>query len=77
MRTTVWRNMKFPKNRANLYLVERTDFDYDSTKQVILGGFANSEDADNFKDACEQEWLDKVGSLHNVDFDVTLTTFYG
>ena len=69
--------MKFPKNRANLYLVVRETYDYSNSDKAVLGAFSDCEEADNFKDACQQEWLDKVGDLKNVDFEVELTTYYG
>jgi hypothetical protein len=69
--------VKFPKNRANLYLVVRTVFNYEDTTMVVIGGFSEWEDADNFKDECRQEWFDKTGSLVGVDFGVEMTTFYG
>ncbi len=69
--------MKFPKNRANLYLVER--WTYENGATVIVGAFDNVEAADAYKDACKQEWIDR----HLVDpfkqdvvFNVVLTTYY-
>jgi hypothetical protein len=69
--------MKFPKNRANLYLVERWTYDNNST--VIVGGFSEYQEAEDYKDACMQEWRDKVpyDGQEDVVFNVTMTTFYG
>lgn len=68
--------MRFPKNRANLYLVERLD--RRSMQSTICGGFSEPEDADAFRDACEQEWKDKhIEDGGTVMFGVVMTTFYG
>lgn len=71
--------MKFPKNRANLYLVER--WTWKGTFTTIIGGFSTPEAADDFKEACEQEWIDKgfKDDLDNgkVQFKVILSTYYG
>lgn len=70
--------MKFPKNRANLYVIVREDFDGGGVFNTsLLGSSSNCDEALDFKDSCEQEWLDKVGSLDGAKFDVRLTTFYG
>lgn len=61
--------MRFPKNRANLYLVVRLN------TRTVVGSFSNTEDADDFATACEQEWLDKVGE--EMPHRVELTTYYG
>ena len=66
--------MKFPKNRANLYLVVRTGY---QGIVAVTGAFSEPIDADNYKDACAQEWFDKAGELTGVEFEVVLTTFYG
>ena len=66
--------MKFPKNRSNLYIVLRFGPEKICS---FLGGFASEEEAFDFKDACAQEWEDKVGDKAGVLFDVQLTTFYG
>lgn len=65
--------MKFPKNRANLYLVERWTYDGNA---VVVGAFNNLEAADAYKDACLQEWIDKGLREEDVSFSVGLTTFY-
>jgi hypothetical protein len=69
--------MKFPKHRANLYLVERWTYENNST--VIVGAFDNVVAADNFRDACLQEWIDRGLSdpyKEDVVFNVVLTTYY-
>jgi hypothetical protein len=70
--------MKFPKNRGNLFLVER--WTYDNQATVIVGGFSEPETADNYKAACEQELRDK-GFGQELDkgeivFNVAMTTYY-
>lgn len=65
--------MKFPKHRANLYLVER--WTYENNATVIVGAFDNIVAADNFKDACYQEWMDR-DLQDEVVFNVILTTYY-
>lgn len=63
--------MKFPKNRANIYVVIRLD----AVDQTVCGVFSEYDDAEDFAGACKQEWLEKTGTkLH---FDVVLSTYYG
>jgi hypothetical protein len=70
--------MKFPKNRANLYVVVREDYDGGGVFNVsLLGGSSELEFAEDYKDSCQQEWLDKVGHLEGAKFVTRLTTFYG
>ena len=59
--------MKFPKNRATVYVVLRHD--------SVCGVFAELEEADDYRGACEQEWLEKTGK--KVYFRVQVSTFYG
>lgn len=69
--------MKFPKHRTNLYLVER--WTYENNATVIVGAFDNIVAADNFRDACLQEWMDKDlvdSNKQDVVFNVVLTTYY-
>jgi len=68
--------MKFPKNRDNIYLVERRGRATDQ-HQATIAGFSNYDEAEDFKEACSQEWIDKVGHMEDVYFNVTLTTYYG
>lgn len=60
--------MKFPKNRETVFYVSRED-------SVVVGVFANYEDAEDYSGGCEQEFLDKTG--YTVRFYVHATTFYG
>jgi hypothetical protein len=64
--------MKFPKTRANIYVIVRIIGGTTS----LLGSFSDLVEADDFKDACASEWFDttKDTSAH---FEVRLTTFYG
>lgn len=71
--------MKFPKNRASLYIVVRRD-DWDGDfggTTSLLGGFADFDEAENYKGACAQEWLERVGRSDGIGFYIELTTFYG
>lgn len=65
-------------NRGNVFVVVRNSFGYSEYQaSVVVGVFANLEDADDYKGTCEQQWIDKVGSLNDIEFDIQLTTFYG
>lgn len=70
--------MKFPKNRANVFLVER--WTYENNATIVVGAFSEYTDAEDYKDACMQEWVDKGlvdSSKQDVVFNVTMTTYYG
>lgn len=60
--------MKFPKNRATIYVVVRDT--------SILGVFSDLVEADNYKDACAAEWFDKTKGAPAF-FDVRVSTYYG
>ena len=62
--------MKYPKHQANLFVVLR-----EGITNTVVGAFADAELADDFKDACTQEWIDK-GASPVPKFKVVLTTFY-
>ena len=67
--------MKFPKYRANVYCVMRTQFN-DFT--AVVGIFSELHAAEEYRDACKQEWLDKIGDdPDGVSFEVVISTFYG
>lgn len=67
--------MKFPKNRASIFVVERVDADYSS---VVCGVFADVQEAEDFAGACKQEWIDKYPSWDkHPQFRVSISTFYG
>lgn len=68
--------MKFPKNRATVYLVYRYDHASDKTETPVLGVFANLEEADNYAGACEQELKEKLGYVQFF-CKVKASTFYG
>lgn len=59
--------MKFPKNRANVYVVQRGE--------AICGVFLHYDDAEDYAGACKQEWYDKTGQ--KLEFKVSLATYYG
>lgn len=63
-------------NRGNVFVVLRDDT-RGTYGPAVVGVFYNLEDADDYKGMCEQQWIDKVGSLDGVEFDIQLTTFYG
>lgn len=60
--------MKFPKNRANLYVVVRED-------GALCGAFSEWEEAEDYRGACEQEFLDKTGK--RALFYTRLVIYYG
>lgn len=63
--------MKFPKNRASVYVVIRRGTHDDA----VVGVFADFDEANDYSGACEQQWLEKTHA--KVLFDVVLSTFYG
>lgn len=65
-------------NRGNIFIVTRNQFGYaEYQRSAVVGAFSNLDDADDYKGACEQQWIDKVGSLNDVEFEIQLTTYYG
>ena len=69
--------MKFPKHRANIFLVQRSplEFNSGSYSTVVVGVFPTTDGAEAFKGACEQEMVDR-GMAGLFSFDVALSTFY-
>lgn len=65
------------KNRGNLFVVIRHDLQGSWNSSTACAAFADLDDADDYKGACEQEWRERVGDLEGVDFDIQLTTYYG
>lgn len=65
--------MKFPKDKNNLFVVER----WMDGGSVLVGGASSMERADEVKEMFEQQWKDAVGNLEGVSFDIAITTFYG
>jgi hypothetical protein len=64
--------MKFPKHRANCFLVERVvDMNY-----CVVGVFPTHEGATEFAGACEQEFIDKDIDKDRYVFQVVMSTFY-
>lgn len=63
--------MKFPKHRADCYVVTRLIMD----TTTVIGVFPTYEGADAFKGACEQDWRDKHPE-YMPDFEVLMTTYY-
>lgn len=65
--------MKFPKHRANCYLVMR----YTTTNPAtVVGVFPNPEAADNYKDACAQDFYDRGFTDDDFSFEVQMATYY-
>lgn len=60
--------MRFPKNRASVYVVRRGE-------EAVCGVFKEYQEAEDYAGACEQQWLEKTG--HRVRFYVVISTFYG
>jgi hypothetical protein len=61
--------MKFPKTRATVFVVVRGE------GEALVGVFSDYEEAEDYRGACEQEWIDKTG--HSYPFFVRSSTFYG
>lgn len=69
--------MKFPKHRANVYVVERRILNPTATVSfAVVGVFPTPEGADHFKGACEQEFRDRGFSDDDFTFSVILSTYY-
>ena len=62
-----------PKNRENIYLVERVAIQ--TNYNVIIAAFGIEEAAADYADACQQEFIDK-GLEDEFSFDVIITTYY-
>ncbi len=67
--------MKLPKQKSNLYLVERKL--QGAPRNVVVGAFSEPEYADDFKSVCEQDFYDRGFTDDDFKFDVTITSFYG
>jgi hypothetical protein len=66
------------KNRGNMFVVVRQHFGAAlGGSAAVCGSFSDMDDADDYKGACEQRWLERVGTLDGVEFEVQLTTYYG
>lgn len=61
--------MKYPKNRELMYVVVRGE------GEALVGAFSDYNAAEDYRGACEQEWLDKTD--RNYPFYVRLVTYYG
>ena len=65
--------MRFPKHRANCYLVMR----YVTTAPAsVVGVFPNPEAADNFAEACAQDFRDRGFTDDDFSFEVQMSTYY-
>lgn len=64
-------------NNGNIYVVVRNHFEYSEYHASAVCGVCKSlERADEFKGVCEQQWLDRVGNLDGVEFDIQLSVLY-
>jgi hypothetical protein len=64
--------MKFPKHRANCFVVERiVDNAY-----CVVGVFPTHEGAVEFAGACEQAFVDKDIDKERYTFGVVMSTYY-
>jgi hypothetical protein len=68
--------MKFPKHRANVYVVERRVLNVTVVSYAVVGVFPTAEGADHFKGACEQDFRDRGFSDDDFTFTVVLSTYY-
>lgn len=66
--------MKFPKNRASCFFVKR--YLVGQADYSVCGVFATAEGAQDFADACAQEFLDKGHDPEYFTFEVSPSTFY-
>ncbi len=67
--------MKFPKNRAHIFIVVREDIP--SNRTAILGTFSQLDEADDFRTVCLSEWLEKGFAVTDALFEVRISTYYG
>ena len=68
--------MKFPKHRANVFLVERTVLDKAVRNYAVVGVFPTPEGADEFAGACHQDFLERGFPEDDFAFKVVMSTFY-
>lgn len=68
--------MKFPKHRANIFVVERRILDKAVVSYTVIGVFPTAEGADNFKGACEQDFRERGFTDDDFAFTVTMSTYY-
>jgi hypothetical protein len=65
-------------NRGNVFVVMRHTLGWGGISDgTSLGVFSELDEADDYKGMCEQQWRDKVGHLHEVEFSIQMTTYYG
>lgn len=60
-------------NRGNIFVVVRVS----NPHTHVLGVFSDMDEADDYRGAMEQKWLEKVGVVEGVEFQVQMTTYYG
>lgn len=65
-------------NRGSVFVVVRNQFGYSEyQRSAVVGVFGDLGDADDYKGMCEQQWIDKMGNLNDIEFEIQLTTYYG
>jgi hypothetical protein len=67
--------MKFPKHRANCFLVERRILDK-VVSYAVVGVFPTPEGADEYAEACAQSFKDRGFSDDDYVFSVKMSTYY-
>jgi hypothetical protein len=65
--------MKFPKHRANCFIVMRYMTGH---RAVVMGVFPTDTGADEFAGACTQEFIEKGFTSTEFHFEVQMTTYY-
>ena len=65
--------MKFPKHRANCFLVTRYMTGH---RSVVVGVFPTDTGADEFAGACSQELIEKGFPPDMFHFEVQMSTYY-
>lgn len=67
--------MKFPKHRANVFLVERMSAD-PAVLPVVCGVFPTYDGASDFAGACKQDFIDRGFQDSGYSFQVYMSTYY-
>jgi hypothetical protein len=67
--------MKFPKHRANCFLVERRILDK-VVSYAVVGVFPTLDGADEFAAACAQSFKDRGFVEDDYVFSVKMSTYY-
>lgn len=68
--------MKFPKHRANVFLVERMVLHNEVYTYSVVGVFPTLEAADEFAGTCKQDFIERGFSENDFIFKVAMSTYY-